>query len=78
MESCKDFLTKLRQCLSDNVTPKELVKYGIYRSEQAAYTARCKGVCPSYFRVPQRGIFYPKEGVINFLEKHAHETDLKC
>jgi len=73
MKACKLFIECLKRTLPDLVTPKDLVKLGIYKSEQAAYAARQKGRCPEYFRIPQRGVLYPKAAVIEFLEKHSFD-----
>lgn len=73
MKACKLFIECLKQKLPDLVTAKDLVRHGIYRTEQAAYTARARGKCPPYLNIPQRGIVYPKAGVIEFLEKHSFD-----
>ena len=73
MKSCKLFLEYLQRTLPDLSTPKDLVKAGIYNSSQGAYSARKKGNCPPYFHIPQRGIVYPKQPLIEFLEKHSWE-----
>lgn len=61
-----EFLAKLDQSLPDLVEVADLVKFGIYTTPQAAYSARLKGKSPPYIRIPNRGIVYPKSELINF------------
>lgn len=75
MSTDKKFILKLEEILPELVTAKDLVKIGIYRTEQAAYSARQKGKSPPYIRIPSRGIVYPKQGIIDFLEKHWNEVE---
>lgn len=73
MKACQMFIEVVKNSLPDLATPKDLVKAGIYKTEQAAYAARTKGRSPPYLRIPQRGVIYPKAGVIEFLEKNTHD-----
>lgn len=73
MKICNLFVECLRQKLPELASVKDLIDNGIYRSAQAACTARRMGKCPPYIHIPQRGIVYPREGVIEFLEKNSHE-----
>lgn len=68
---CNMLMSKLRRKLPELASVKDLLRIGLYRTEQAAYAARKRGKCPPYFRIPSRGIVYPKDGIIEFLEKHA-------
>ena len=63
------FLERMADVLPDLLSPTDLVKYGIYKSNQAAYEARRKGDCPGFLRIARRGIVYPKESVIKFLSE---------
>lgn len=65
----KSLISKLSRTLPELVSSKDLVKIGMYKSEQGAYVARRNGECPPYVRIPACGIRYPKLGVINFLTK---------
>lgn len=72
MSDCKQFIQSLRRKLPELVSAKDLVKCGVYRTEQAAYAARMRGKCPPYIRIPSRGIVYPRQGVLDFLENNFH------
>ena len=74
MELPKSFISKLKRTLPDLCSVKDLLKVGIYRSEQAAYSARRTGNCPFNFYFPCRGYVYPKESVIEFVEKVARSS----
>lgn len=69
------FLESVQRRLPELATPRDLVRCGLYRSAQAAYSARRSGKCPPYLRIPQRGIVYPKAGVVNFLRQFIHEPE---
>jgi hypothetical protein len=63
-----DFLAYLAETLPDLCRVQDLVKIGLYRNPQSAYSARKKGDCPRFFRIPHTGIVYPKEEVIRFFK----------
>ena len=69
MTACDDYISKVEQMLPDLATTKDLIKAGIYRSDQAASAARRKGQAPSFFRFNKRVVIYPKQGVIEFLKR---------
>lgn len=69
MTDHKSLISKISKNLPELVSSKDLVKIGMYKSEQGAYVARRTGECPPYVRIPSCGIRYPKLGVINFLTK---------
>jgi hypothetical protein len=75
MTSCDDFIEKAKRTLPELCTTKDLVKFGIYKSEQAAHNARKKGVAADYFKMPHGNLVYPKKGVIELLEKSKHSTE---
>jgi hypothetical protein len=81
MELSKSLIAKLRKKLPDLCSVSDLLRVGIYRSEQAAYAARKSGKCPANFRLAFRGIVYPREEVIDYLKKAASglkkETEIK-
>ncbi len=64
----KSLIRKISKILPELASAKDLVKIGMYRTEQAAYAARTRGECPPFMRIPARGIVYPKIGVIEFLQ----------
>jgi len=76
MSSCDDFIEKARKELPDPCSTQDLVRFGIYKSDQAAHNARKNGSAADYFRLPHGTIMYPKKGIINLLEssKHSCET----
>lgn len=75
MELPKSLIVKLRKQLPELCSVGDLMKIGIYRSDQAAYAARKSGRCPAYFRMPSRGIVYPREHVIDFLKREADRSN---
>lgn len=72
MNSCDEYITRLANTLPEICSTKHLIEIGIYRSEQSACYARKHGLSPDYFKIPLRGVCYPKKGVIDFLEKCKH------
>lgn len=75
MNSCDAFIKRAMKELPEMCTVKDLLKLGIYRSEQAAAHARRKGLSPDYFKLPHRGVLYPKQGVIEFLKQSQHPRE---
>ncbi len=71
MELSKSLIAKIRRKLPDLCSVSDLMKIGIYRSEQAAYEARKRGKAPKHFRLPFRGIVYARDDVIEFLRDSA-------
>lgn len=74
MVGCDAFFEKLHKTLPDLASSKDLVKAGIYGSIQAAYSARKMGKCPTYLRIPGRGIVYPRENVILYFRDHVKQN----
>jgi hypothetical protein len=64
-----DFINNLVSKLPALCTSKDLIVLGIFTSENQAYHARKSGKSPDYFELPNGKIRYPKEAVIEFLEK---------
>lgn len=77
MKSCNPLFVKLLRSLPELVSTRDLVKIGMYRTEQAAYAARQRGECPAYLRIPSRGIVYPRQAVIEFLEKSICRNEMR-
>jgi hypothetical protein len=75
MNSCDEYLKKISEKLPDLCSPQDLVEAGIYRHKQLAYSARRRGIGPSFFRLGTRRIAYPKEGVLKWLENHRCRED---
>lgn len=76
MPISKSLIAKLKRKLPELCSVSDLIKIGVYRSEQAAYSGRKTGKCPPHFRLPFRGIVYPRDGVIEFLMLNANKTDM--
>lgn len=74
MEISKSLIANIKRKLPELCSVRDLLKIGIYRSEQAAYSARKSGNCPAHFRLPFRGIVYPRDGVIEFLIKSVESA----
>ena len=66
---CDVYIESLKKGLPEFATTKDLVKAGIYRTEQAAAHNRRSGNGPEYFVINKRCIMYPKKCVIDFMEK---------
>lgn len=77
MTSCDDFIERAKNELPDLCNTKDLVKFGIYKSGQAAHNARKKGLAADHFRLPHGTIVYPKKGIIELLEKSKHSHNEK-
>jgi hypothetical protein len=72
MTYCDDFIAKIKRDLPELCTTKDLIRIGLFTSEQAAHAARKKGFAPEYFKLPQGSVRFPKQGVIYLLEKSKH------
>lgn len=72
MSSCDDYIEKITRDLPDPCTTKDLIKAGIFSSDQAASYARRHGIAPDFFKFKGRGVIYPKDGVIAYLERSKH------
>ena len=70
---CDQFLAFLEMNLAEMCTTQDLIQLGVYTSEQAAANARHKKKCPDYFRLPGRGILYPKAAVLQFIQRTRNE-----
>lgn len=75
MNACEDYIEAINKVLPDICTTKDLIKIGIFKSDQAAAYARKEGLSPDYFKLPTKTIFYPKKGVIEFLRKSMYQCD---
>lgn len=69
MSACDDFINKVNQALPELATTKDLIRVGLFRTDQGAAAARRLGNSPEYFRLNKRVILYPKRGVIEFLKR---------
>lgn len=79
MEFPKSLMLKIKKKLPELCSVQDLMKFGVFNSEQAAYAARKYGSGPQWFRLPHRGIVYPREQVIEYLIDHASKTKVaKC
>ena len=79
MEFPKSLMLKIKKKLPELCSVADLMKFGIFNSEQAAYAARKSGNGPACFRLPHRGIVYPREQVIEYLISHASKVKVaKC
>jgi hypothetical protein len=74
VEFPKSLMLKIKKKLPELCSVADLMKFGIFNSEQAAYSARKYGSGPQWFRLPHRGIVYPREQVIEYLISHASKT----
>lgn len=72
MNGCDDFITRAKKELPELCSTKDLVRFGLYSSEQCAYNARKNGIGFDYFKLPHGHIVYPKNGIIQQLENSKH------
>jgi len=61
------YLEKLASKLPELCSTKDLISIGFYASSGAASNARRLGKCPPFIHLPQRGIVYMREAVIDFI-----------
>lgn len=72
MNSCDEFIEKVKRELPDICSTKDLIKMGLFKSEHQAWHARKKGTSFDFFKLPQGTIGYPKTGIIQTLESSKH------
>lgn len=70
IDYCEDFIEKCATTLPELCSTSDLIKVGIFSSDQTAAIARRKGATPPYFHMPSRNIVYPRAGVIAYLRKY--------
>lgn len=74
MSACEEYIAHLEKILPEMCRTKDLVKAGIFQTDNGASLARQRGDTPEFFRINARVVLYPKKGVIEFLkskkEKH--------
>lgn len=74
MTKCEDFIEHLAETLPDPCTPKDLVRVGIFSSANVVTHARKANRGPAYIQLDRRGkVFYPRDGVIDWLKGSVHE-----
>lgn len=73
MGACKEYILRIKDQLPELCTVRDLIRVGIYRTTSGANMARMQKRGPEYLKIPGRGVVYPREGVINFMEKTIHE-----
>jgi len=79
MGACDDFIKKIEKTLPDLCTVKDLIKVGFYKSPQAARSARIANCSPPYFKLGEKKIIFPKEGIIRWLKKGKNASwDSEC
>ena len=69
MTACEEFILRMQESLPELASTQDLIKLGIFGSDQAASAARRKKIGPEYFQMNGRVIRYPKNGVIEYLKK---------
>lgn len=67
MNAVDDFIKMAEETLPPVCFVRDLIKLGIYRSEQSASYARKNKKSPPYMQLPTRIILYPKQGVLEYL-----------
>lgn len=74
-DGCDEFIENVLRRLPDPCRTKDLIRLKIYASEQAASIARKKGLGPCYFKPKKRQIYYPRAGVIEYLQKSRYQGE---
>jgi len=69
MRYLENYIERAREELPDPCTVKDLIKLGIYRSEQAAYHSRVNHMGPEFFQFDNSRVIYPKDAVIAYMKK---------
>jgi hypothetical protein len=69
MTACEDFIQDFIKDMPNLVTTRDLIKYGFYKTDQAAASARRRGNGPEFFKLNGRVIVYPLKGIVEFLRK---------
>jgi hypothetical protein len=72
MSACDDFINKVTRELPDPCKTKDLVKAGIFKSYASAAMTRRTQKGPSYFKLQGKGIIYPKQSVIEWMNSGKH------
>lgn len=78
-KSCEEYIETLTRDLPRLCTVGHLIKLGLYKSYSSAWYSRKTGKSPTFFKVPGRGILYPKAGIIKYFKRSANprvEDDL--
>lgn len=73
MNSFVETLEEIEKRLPSLATAEDLVRAGIFPSISTVNRLRVNGKGPSYLRLSDRLVRYPRESVIKFLMEHWHE-----
>lgn len=68
------YLDKLEQILPELLTPEDLVKTKIFRSQNSLSKARQHGSSPPYIKLPNRKILYLKNDILAWIRELYHEN----
>lgn len=74
-DGCDEFIETIYHRLPDPCRTKDLVRLKIYSSEQTASVARKNGRGPCYFKPKNGQIYYPRAGVIEYLQKSRYQGE---
>lgn len=67
--ACDQFIEFVKKHLPELATTKDLIKIGIFNTEAAASRNRRLGKGPHHFKINSRCIRFPKNAVIEYLER---------
>jgi hypothetical protein len=74
MGTCEEVIQKLDRTLPNFCTVKDLIKIGLFKSPQAARSARLANCAPPFFKMGAKTILFPKEGVIKWLRRGMNDS----
>lgn len=74
MKTNHKIFEEIRRKLPDLASAEDLVSLGIFPSISTVNRLRIKGVGPSYIRLSDRLVRFPKNSVIKYLEEHWNEN----
>jgi hypothetical protein len=74
MQELNEYLRKISYSLPEMCRTRDLIKIGLYRTDQAAAAARKRGNSPEFIQINKRVVLYPKNAVIRFLLNKCQDT----
>ncbi len=69
MTACEEFILHMEKTLPELASTQDLIRLGIFGSDQAACAARKRKNGPEFFQMNDRVIRYPRNGVIEYLKR---------
>lgn len=73
MTPCNETIRKLNKVLPELCTVNDLIRVGIISHRNSMEYYRRKKMGPPYIRLSERRIFYPKPGIMKWLEENSYD-----